>query len=111
MGGARGSECLGWSQASESASSKTRTKLLIVMRTLFTSRLLAERVDASFNVDPRDWRELEAMKNQKAKRESRAKPRRYSKMMVVERKEGWWNGQDRLLGIAILCDWQAIADV
>ena len=88
LDGTRDTECGGWSRARESVSSRTRTKLLIVVRTLFTSRLLAGKVDASFNVDLRDWRELEAMKNQKAKGESRAKPRRYSKMMVVERKEG-----------------------
>jgi hypothetical protein len=80
LGETEGSECIDWSwaEARESVSSKTQTRLLIVMRTLFTSRLLAGRVDTSFNVDPRDWRELEAMKSQRAKEESQAKPRRYS---------------------------------
>jgi hypothetical protein len=62
--GTGGSACVVWLWASESASSRTRTRLLIVRRTLLMSRLLVERVDASFKVNPREWRELEAMKNQ-----------------------------------------------
>jgi hypothetical protein len=58
VGGLRGAV---WFWASLSASSKTCTRLLIVWRTLLMSRLLVGRVDASFKVDPRRWRELEAM--------------------------------------------------
>ena len=54
------------------------------------SRLLVEREDASFKVDPKKWGKLEAMNNQKAREESRAEPRQYSEMVVVERKEGCW---------------------
>jgi hypothetical protein len=62
--GTRESVCIVWLWASESVSSRTCTKLLIMRRTLLMSRLLVERVDTSFKVDPREWRELEAMKNQ-----------------------------------------------
>jgi hypothetical protein len=62
--GTGGSVCIIWLWASESVSSRTRTKLLMVRRTLLMSRLLVERVDASFKVDPREWRELEAIKCQ-----------------------------------------------
>ena len=53
-----------WLWVIVSASSKTRTRLLIVWRTLLMSRLLVGRVDTSFKVDLRRWRELEAMRSQ-----------------------------------------------
>ena len=62
--GTPGSELVVSAWARESTSSRTRTKLFIVRRTLLMSRLLVGRVDASFKVDPRRWRELEAMNNQ-----------------------------------------------
>jgi hypothetical protein len=62
--GTGGSVCIIWLWANVSVSSRTRTKLLIVRRTLLMSRLLVERVDASFKVDLREWRELEAIENQ-----------------------------------------------
>ena len=66
--GARGSEFVVWSQARESVSPRTRTRPLIVSRTLLMSMLLVVRVDTSFNVDPKRWKGLEAMSNQVSRR-------------------------------------------
>jgi hypothetical protein len=61
--GARGSVLVVWVRARESVSSRTQTRLFIMWRTPLMLRLLVGRVDASFRVNPRRWRELEAIKN------------------------------------------------